>query len=135
MLAEHFLLILHLHVTCVVLSGSLFVVRGIMRLREMPLANHRVLRMLSYLIDTTLLTAAILLTLIIRQYPLKADWLTVKVVLLVVYVVLGSLALKRARTLRTRILAFLGAIAIYGYIISVAVAHEPLGVFRLIAGT
>jgi uncharacterized membrane protein SirB2 len=134
MLTQHYFLILHLHIACVILSGALFFARGIMRMRESPLANHRVLRVSSYVIDTTLLAAAILLTLIIRQYPLTQGWLTAKVALLLVYVVLGSLALKRARTRRARLLTFLGALAVYGYIIGVAIAHHPLGVFRLIAG-
>ncbi|WP_029919491.1 SirB2 family protein [Nevskia soli] len=130
MLTQHYSLILHLHVTCVILSGALFSARGIMRMWAVPLANHRMLRVSSYLIDTTLLTAAILLTSIIRQYPLTSGWLTVKVALLLVYIALGSLALKRAQTPRARLLAFLGALAIYAYIISVALAHDPLGVFR-----
>jgi uncharacterized membrane protein SirB2 len=134
MLTQHYSLVLHLHITCVILSGALFFARGIMRIWESPLVNRRVLRVSSYLIDTTLLTAAILLTLIIRQYPLTEGWLTAKVALLLVYVVLGSLALKRARTRRARLLTFLGALAIYGCIISIAIAHDPLGVFRLIAG-
>jgi hypothetical protein len=45
-----------------------------------------------------LLVAALTLTAIVRQYLFVHGWLTVKVVLLVVYVVLGSLALKRGKT-------------------------------------
>lgn len=127
MLAQHFLTILHLHVGSVILSGALFFVRGLMRLRGLAVANHRVLRILSYLIDTVLLTTAILLTLIIHQYPLANAWLTVKIGLLLVYIVLGSLALKRARTRRARLASFLGALAAYGFIVSVALTQSPLG--------
>ena len=56
------------------------------------------LRYLSYTIDTVLLTAAMMLSSILRMYPFVHSWLTAKVVLLVVYVVLGSFALKRGRT-------------------------------------
>lgn len=129
MLAPHFLAILHLHVGSVILSGALFFARGLMRLRGLPLANHRALRIVSYVIDTVLLGAAILLTLIVRQYPLANAWLTVKVGMLLVYIVLGSLALKRARTAGTRLAAFLAALAAYGFIVSVALTRSPLGVF------
>jgi uncharacterized membrane protein SirB2 len=102
MLAQHYLTILHLHVGCVVLSGTLFGARGLMRLRGLALANHRALRIASYLIDTALLTAAILLTLVIHQYPLANGWLTVKLAVLLAYIALGALALKRARSERGR---------------------------------
>ena len=68
-----------------------------------------------------------MLATILHQYPFVHGWLTVKVVLLVVYVLLGSYALKRGRTRAVRIACWLAAIAVYGLIISVARAHHPLG--------
>lgn len=133
MLAQHFHAILQLHVGSVILSGSLFFARGLMRLRGLALANHRALRILSYLIDTVLLGAAILLTLIVRQYPMANAWLTVKVGLLLVYIVLGSLALKRARTGHVRLAAFVAALATYGFIVSVAVTQNPLGLLGVLS--
>lgn len=132
MLAQHYLTILHLHVGCVMLSGTLFAARGLMRLRGLALANHRGLRIASYLIDTALLTAAILLTLVIHQYPLVNGWLTVKLVALAAYIVLGSLALKRARSERGRRRAFAAALGCYGFIVSVALRHDPWGVLGLL---
>jgi uncharacterized membrane protein SirB2 len=129
MLAQNFQAILHLHVGCVILSGSLFLARGLMRLRGLALANHRALRILSYLIDTILLGAAIALTLIIHQYPFANAWLTVKLGSLLLYILLGSIALKRARTSRVRLAAFVAALATYGFIVSVALSRNPLGLF------
>ncbi len=80
-------------------------------LARSPLANHAALRYLSYAIDTTLLTAALMLVTILHQYPFVQAWLTVKVLLLVVYVVLGSLALKRATTRRAQVGCFFAAMA------------------------
>ncbi|MBL6751321.1 MAG: SirB2 family protein [Nevskia sp.] len=134
MLAQHYAQLLHLHVGCVIASGTLFCVRGLLRLGGMPLANHRGLRLLSYAIDTALLAAAIGLTLTIRQYPLVDGWLTTKLALLVIYVVLGSLALKRGRSPRVRLAAFAGALAVYAAIASVAMAHHPLGIFHRLTG-
>jgi len=125
MLAAHYLQILHLHVGCVALSGSLFAVRSAMRVANSPWANHRALRVLSYLIDTTLLVAAILLTLIVHQYPFTNGWLTAKVLLLVVYIGLGMIALKRAQTRGGRAAASVGALLVFGLIIGVALTHQP----------
>jgi len=131
-LASHFIAIRALHVGCVVLSGSLFCARGVLRLRAQPLANHPAVRAASYLIDTLLLTAAILLTLILREFPLTNGWLTAKLALLVLYIVLGSMALKRARTRAGQTAAFLAALATFGWIIGVAVAHDPAGWLALL---
>jgi uncharacterized membrane protein SirB2 len=124
MLQTYYPQILHLHVGCVVLSGSLFGSRAILRIADNPLANHRGLRVLSYVIDTVLLAAAILLALIIRQYPFVNGWLTAKVLLLVLYIGLGTIALKRARTRTGRTLAMLAALLVFLLIIGVAVRHH-----------
>jgi uncharacterized membrane protein SirB2 len=87
------------------------------------------LRYLSYTIDTVLLTAALMLVTILHQYPLVQAWLTVKVLLLAVYIALGTFALKRGRTLGVRVACWIAALLVYGFIISIARAHHPLGVF------
>ena len=116
------------HIGCVVASGGLFALRGALLLAGQRWANHAALRWLSYTIDTVLLTAALMLVTVLRQYPFVHGWLTVKVLLLVVYIVLGSLALKRARTTRGRALAYAAALATFAFIWSVARAHDPLGI-------
>ncbi len=111
------------------LSGSLFSLRGLLMLRGSYFSNHIILRYLSYAIDTVLLVAALMLSVILNQYPFIQNWLTVKVLLLLVYIVLGSLALKRSRTRHGRAFAFVCALIVYGFIISIAVMHHPFGVF------
>lgn len=100
-------------------------------LADSPLANHVAVKRLSYVIDTLLLGAAVALTMIIHQYPFVQAWLTAKVLLLVVYIVLGVFALRRGRTRRVRALCFVAALAVFAFIISVAIAHSPLGFFAL----
>ena len=115
------------HVAAVLMSGALFTLRGLALHAgaRWPMATP--LRYLSYTIDTVLLTAALMLVTILHQYPFVHGWLTVKVVLLVPYVLLGTYALKRGRTRAARIACWLAASAVYGLIISVARAHHPLG--------
>lgn len=132
MLARHFLDIRALHVGCVALSGSLFTARGVLRLKGMPLANHRALRAASVLIDTVLVTAALLLTSILHEYPFVDGWLTAKLLLLVLYVALGWVALKGARTSMGRLAAFGGALLTFTAIIGVAVTRNPLGWLALL---
>jgi uncharacterized membrane protein SirB2 len=128
-MAAWYLQILWLHVGCVIASGSLFFSRSCMMLAGLPAANHVALRRISVVIDSLLLAAAIVLTTIIHQYPFVQAWLTVKVVLLVVYIVLGVFALRRGRTRAIRGACFVAAIAVFLFIVSVAFAHNPWGVF------
>ena len=131
-LAGYYLQIRDVHVTAVVASGTLFLARGALALRRWRHVMHPVLRYGSMLIDTVLLAAGITLMFVIGQYPLVNGWLTTKLILLIVYIVLGTFALKRARTQSVRATCYLLALATFAYIISVAVAHDPRGIFLLV---
>lgn len=125
-----YLEIRQVHIGAVLTSGGLFFLRGLgLNLFNATWPMWAPVRYLSYTIDTVLLTAALMLMTIVHQYPFVHAWLTVKVVLLVVYIVLGSFALKRARTRTARLAYFAAALLVFGYIYSVARAHHPLGVF------
>lgn len=115
------------HVTAVILSGSLFTLRGLLMLVRSRWTNHPALRYLSYAIDTTLLTAALMLVTILHQYPFVQTWLTAKVLLLVVYIVLGTFALKRGRTRGVQVACYFAALAVFLFIASIARAHDPRG--------
>lgn len=117
------------HIAAVLASGGLFFLRGAILHLGGRWAMAAPLRYLSYTIDTILLTAALMLATILHQYPFVHGWLTVKVVALVVYIVLGTFALKRGATRKARVLFWIAALCVYGFIYSVARAHNPLGVF------
>lgn len=119
------------HIGAVTASGLLFLMRGLgVNAFAADWPMRAPVRYLSYAIDTVLLAAALMLVAIVRQYPFVDAWLTVKVALLVVYVALGSLALKRGRTPAARRAFFVAAVAVFLFIISVARAHNPLGVLE-----
>ncbi len=120
------------HIAAVLASGLLFLLRGAALHAGMTWAMAAPLRYLSYLIDTTLLTAALMLATLLHQYPFVHAWLTAKVLLLAAYIGLGTFALKRGATRKIRILCWLAALLIYGFIISVARAHHPAGLFAAV---
>jgi len=121
------------HVAAVIASGVLFFVRGLALNLGARWTMAAPLRYLSYSIDTVLLTAALMLATILHQVPFVHAWLTVKVLLLVIYVVLGSFALKHAHTPHSRLAYFLAAVTVYLFIASVARAHNPLGILSRLA--
>lgn len=128
-MAAWFLQILWIHIGCVIASGSLFFTRGCMMLAGLPIANHVALRRISVVVDSLLLIAAIALTTIIHQYPFVQAWLTVKVILLVVYIVLGVFALRSGRTRLVRATCFAAALIVFLFIVTVARTQNPLRIF------
>ncbi|MBS0509735.1 MAG: SirB2 family protein [Proteobacteria bacterium] len=122
-----YLAIKHLHVTCVVLSGLGFLLRGAWMLGGSALLRHRLTRVLPHIIDTLLLGSALVLAALIGQYPFVAAWVTAKVLGLIAYILLGTVALKRGRTPAVRLAAFAAAIAVFLWIVSVALTKNPLG--------
>lgn len=120
-----YLLLRKIHVACVVLSLSLFALRGAWMVAGTLQSKGRWVRIVPHVIDTALLASAVALAITIQQYPGTSGWLTAKVAGLLAYIVLGSVALKRGRTLRVRIAALIGALAVFAYIVGVALTRQP----------
>ena len=115
-----------IHVSCVAMSYALFVTRGVWMLRESALLQQRWVRIAPHVVDTVLLVSAVALAALSRQYPFVNGWLTAKVIGLVAYIGLGTIALKRGRTRGIRIAAWLAAQAVFFYIVAVAITRQPL---------
>jgi uncharacterized membrane protein SirB2 len=123
------------HIAAVTASGSLFALRGLLVQANRPRwAMAAPVRYLSYSIDTVLLTAALMLVTMLPGAMFANGWLTVKLVLVVVYVVLGTFALRRGRTPRARAISFVAALLVFFAIIGIAIAHHPLGWLLRITG-
>ena len=124
-----YLLLKHLHVTCVVISITGFFLRGIWMLRDSPLLDRLWVRVVPHVNDTLLLVAAVGLSIVQQQYPFVHGWVTAKVLGLLAYIGFGTVALKRGRTKRTRCVALLAAALTFAYIVSVALSKSPAGFF------
>ena len=118
------------HELCALASFTLFALRGVWMLRDSPQLSRRWVKILPHGIDTLLLASAVALTLMLHQYPLTDAWLSAKVVGLLLYIGVGLVALRHGRTRGVRAAAWIGALAVFLYIVSVARSHDPLGFFR-----
>ena len=116
----------HIHMGCAAASGSQFLLRGVWMLRASPLLHQRWVRIAPHVVDTLLLASAITLAVWSGQYPFAQGWLTAKLLALLGYIVLGTIALKRGRTRAVRTGALIGALALFAYIVAVAVSKHPL---------
>lgn len=129
-----YLALKHLHVTFVVLSVTGFFLRGLLMLRGSPLLQRRWVKTVPHVNDTGLLAAAIGLSAMSEQYPFVHGWVTAKVFGLIAYIILGSVALKAGKTRAVRVAAWVAALLVFGFVVSVALTKDPHGVFSLASG-
>jgi len=115
-----------LHALCALLSISGFIVRGIWMIQGSTQLQRRWVKIAPHIIDTILLGSAIILMVSLRQYPFVHGWLTAKVVALLLYIMLGVMALRPNRRRPQRILAWYAALTVYVYIVAVAVTRQPV---------
>ena len=122
-----YLALKHFHITCVILSGTGFALRGWWSITGSPRLRARLTRILPHIVDSCLLASAIGLAVMAEQYPFVPGWLTAKVLGLLTYIGLGAVALRPARPKGVRVAAFVGALATLAYIVSVALSKNTLG--------
>ena len=115
-----------IHLGAVLISFTLFFLRGVWLLWDEPQPHPRWTRIVPHVNDTLLLAAGVWMAVTIRQYPLADAWLTAKLAGLVVYIALGTLALRPGRSLRARRAAWLAAQCVFAYIVAVAITRDPL---------
>lgn len=115
-----------IHVSSVVLSYSLFFLRGIWLIRDSTNLRQRWVKILPHIVDTVLLTSAVFLAMTIQQNPLQDSWLTAKVAGLLLYIALGMVAIRFGKTRRTKIIAWVAAQCVFIYIVLVAVTKSPV---------
>lgn len=121
-----YIAIKHFHIACAITSGSLFLLRGIWMLCESAMLQRRWVRIAPHIVDTLLLASALVMVVWSGQYPFVQNWLTAKVLALIAYIVLGTIALKRGKTKTIRTGAFIAALAVFAYIGSVAMTRQVL---------
>ncbi|WP_119355037.1 SirB2 family protein [Azohydromonas sediminis] len=114
----------HAHIVLVTLSGTLFALRaaGVLAGARWPLTPGP--RFAAMGIDTLLLAAGVTLWITLGLNPLRETWLGAKLVLLVVYVGLGTMALRRARGTGTRLAWTAAALACFGAMVAIARTHD-----------
>jgi uncharacterized membrane protein SirB2 len=116
------------HILAAIISGSLFALRGACVIAGMRWPRAAPVRYLSYAIDTTLLTAALMLVAMLPAAMFANHWLTVKLCFVVAYVVLGITAMRtRSRGLQAGF--YIAALLAFALVVGIARAHHPLGWF------
>ncbi len=116
----------HLHITTVYLTLALFLLRGVWMMLDSPRPQARWIKVVPHINDTVLLSAAIGMLFASGMNPLEHPWIIAKIVGLLAYIGIGTVALKRGRSKGLRIKAFVASLGVFAYIVAVAVNKQVI---------
>jgi uncharacterized membrane protein SirB2 len=116
-----------LHQSAVALSAAGFAVRGLASLRGAGWTQGRLAKTLPHVVDTVLLLSAVALAVQLHMNPAYTPWLLAKILGLLVYIGLGMLALRPRLCLRLRSVAWVLALVVLSWMVSVALLKDPWG--------
>lgn len=116
----------HIHLTAIALSVLLFLLRFVLNAMQSPMLQQKWLKILPHIVDTLLLVSAGTLCVILKQYPFVDAWVTEKLLALIMYIFMVTLALKLARTAFMRAVGLIGALSWIAYAGMVAVSKQPI---------
>jgi uncharacterized membrane protein SirB2 len=114
----------HIHMTAALASGAFFLLRGLWMMQESSLFNAKLVRILPHVIDTILLVSALVLVGMMGAFP---AFVLVKVAALFIYIALGMMAFRFLKGWGGRVFMFFSALAVYAFIVSVAISKNPQG--------
>jgi len=118
-----------IHIISIVLSYILFSLRGIWMIQGSPLLQLRWVKILPHVIDTILLTSAVILVAMIQQYPGFNIWVSAKIGGLLLYIFLGMIALRFGKTQQIKTISWILAQIMFFYIVLVALTKSPTIIF------
>lgn len=128
-LTQLYLLLKSAHLTTVALSLLLFGARWLGVLARAPWPMAPKVRHSSVVIDSLLLASGAALWILGNWHPWQQAWLGSKLAWLLLYVLLGSWALKRSRTWGGHLGSGLLALGVAAHMVGVALNKHPAGYF------
>ncbi|MCB1735818.1 MAG: SirB2 family protein [Gammaproteobacteria bacterium] len=115
-----------IHLISVALSFLSFFLRGVWMLTESPLLTSKPSKILPHIIDTVLLVSGISMVVMMSLSLGAETWLIAKIVALIVYIIIGTIAIKRGKTKAVRTVAWVLAMSVFVYIYLVARTHSTM---------
>ena len=113
-----------IHMSTAFISISFFLLRGFWVFNNSSMMSKKWVKILPHVNDTVLLITATLLALSLHQYPFVDGWLTAKFIALIIYIVFGMFALKRAKEMKNKVVFFILALLMFSYIVGVALTRS-----------
>lgn len=121
----------HSHIMLVAISIVFFIIRGALSITGKTWQEKKAVKISAHTIDTLLFITGITLMFITGFYPLEQAWLTVKLVLLVGYILFGVKTMKSPSLMKRR-MYFAAAVICVLFMFTIARTHHPLGLFSVL---
>ncbi|MFK7815804.1 MAG: SirB2 family protein [Gammaproteobacteria bacterium] len=115
-----------IHITTAGLSFCGFLIRGVWMMQSSSSLQSKWVKIVPHVNDTILLATAIILVVLSLQYPISTAWVNAKIIALLVYILLGTIALKRGKTMSIRVTAWGLAMLVFIYVLAVASTKSPM---------
>jgi uncharacterized membrane protein SirB2 len=128
-----YLILKAIHVLAATMTILGFLLRGYWMLIESEYLQHRLTRTAPHVVDTVFLLSGIAMIWLLQLDPFTQAWLVAKFTGLIAYILLGTIAIKRGKTLQTRLIALAGAVSVFAYITGVALTKSPFSWIALTA--
>jgi len=120
-----YLILKAIHMIAAMATISGFLLRGYWMLSGSEKLQHRATRIVPHVVDTVFLLSGIAMVSMLHLDPFTQPWLIAKFTGLIAYIVLGTIAIKRGKTLQVRMIALIGAVSVFAYIAGVAFTKSP----------
>ena len=121
-----YLILKTVHALAATATISGFLLRGYWMLAESGKLQRRATRIVPHVVDTIFLLSGVAMVWLLQLNPFTQAWLVAKFIGLIAYILLGTIAIKRGKTLQIRLLALIGAVSVFAYIAGVAITKSPL---------
>lgn len=121
-----------LHMVTAILTISGFILRGYWMFVQSPKLHSKLVRVAPHIVDTVFLLSGVALIAVLHLQVMSQPWLIAKFAGLIAYIVLGTIAIKRGKTMQVRAIAFVLALAVFGYIVGVATSKSAFSWLHLL---
>lgn len=119
-----YLFLKNIHTLLALLTISGFLLRGYWMMTKSDKLQQRMTRVAPHILDTVFLASGIAMLVLLSLNPLSQSWLLAKFAGLIVYILLGTVAIRRGST-QVRVLALVGALSAFAYVVGVALSKSP----------
>ena len=123
---DSYVLIKMVHAVLVLAVGLLFLWRAWLTLARSPAQNGKAPTLLAHVFSLGVLASGLTMVAIYGQMP---AWVMTKLIFLFVFIALGVIAFKRAKTRSAQLTMMALALVTYAFLVSVAVTKQPAGFF------
>jgi uncharacterized membrane protein SirB2 len=121
-----YLIIKNIHMAFATLTIIGFLLRGYWRISGSSFYKSRAMKVLPHTVDALFLATGVWLIVMLNLNPMQHPWLLAKFVALFAYVGLGMIAFRFGRSPEIRLIAFVGAVASFAFVVGAAMAKSPL---------